>query len=125
MPDSAGGPRWPAGLGPVIAALRWLFGLTLGAAALSFLVHGRAAFERLRQPDAARIVLASAEIAGAVLFLFRRTVLAGALVLLVVLAWAAGFHFALGLPSHHLWLYLAAVLALAAPTFRGVPARQL
>ena len=91
---------------------RWLLGLALGAGAMSFLVHGRAAFARLRQPDEARILLAGAELAGAVLFLFRRTLLAGALVLLIVLAWAAGLHFALGLASLRLWLYLAAVLAL-------------
>jgi hypothetical protein len=32
----------------------------------------------------------------------------------VVLAWAAGFHFALGLGAVNLWLYLVAVLALRA-----------
>jgi hypothetical protein len=87
------------------------------------LLHGRAAFARLGRPDEARIALACGEIAGVVLFLFRRTALAGGLALVIVLAWAAGFHFALGQSAGRLWLYLAAVLVLAAAT-QTLAARQ-
>ena len=100
----------------LVAAARWLLAIALALGALSFLVHGRGAFARFGRPDGARIALAAAELAGAVLFLFRRTILAGALVLLVVLAWAAGFHFALGLGATNLWLSMAAVLVLSAAT---------
>ena len=96
----------------ILAAARWLLTLALAFGALSFLVHGRGAFARFGRPDEARIALAGAELAGSVLFLFRRTARAGAIVLVVVLAWAAGFHFALGLGAVNLWLYLAAVLVL-------------
>ncbi len=116
--------QWPRALRVVLAAGRWLLGAALGLGALSFLVHGRPVFTRLGQPDAARIALAGAEFAGAALFLFRRTMLAGGVVLLIVLAWAAGFHFALEMGSSRLWVYLAAVLVLAAAT-RAESARRM
>jgi hypothetical protein len=109
-------PPRPRALRVLLTAGRWVLGAALGFGALSFLVHGRAVFTRLGQPDGARIALAGAEILGAALFLFRRTALAGGAVLLIVLAWAAGFHFALDMGSLRLWIYLAAVLVLAAAT---------
>ena len=95
-----------------MAVGRWLLAIALAFGALTFLVHGRGTFARFGRPDGARIALASAEFVGAALFLFQRTSAAGAIVLLVVLAWAAGFHFALGLGAANLWLYLVAVLVL-------------
>ncbi len=115
MPDSAEGTKRRT-LTIVAASARWLLASALAFGAVSFLVHGRGVFARFGRPDGARIALAGAEFAGAILFLFRRTVLAGALVLLIVLAWAAGFHFGLGRGAAKLWLYLAAVLVLSAAT---------
>ena len=116
MPDSAPGSRRARALRVLLTLARLCLGAALGVAALSFLLHGRGAFARFGRPDEARIALASGELAGAALFLFRRTALAGGLVLLIVLAWAAGFHFALGQAARNLWLGLAAVIALSAAT---------
>ncbi len=123
MPDSAEGSKGSRTLALLATAARWLLAAALAFGALSFLVHGRGVFARYGRPDAARIELACAEFFGAVLFVFRRTALAGGLVLLIVLAWAAGFHSALGLGTANLWLYLAAVLALSAATRAPSPRR--
>lgn len=89
-------------------------GPLLALGALAFLVHGGEAFARLGRSDGARVALASCEIAGAVLFLLRRTLLPGAAVLIGVLAWALGFHFALGKGTRNLWIDLGAVIVLGA-----------
>jgi hypothetical protein len=47
---------------------------------------------------------------------WARTAVAGGLVLSLLLAWVAGFHFAVGWGSRMLLLFLAAVLALTAGT---------
>lgn len=114
MPDSASRSKRARALGILLTVLRWGLGVALATGALSFLLHGRGVFARLGRPDGVRIALACGELAGAALFLFRRTALAGGVVLLIVLAWAAGFHFAVGMAARGLWLNLAAVLALSA-----------
>jgi hypothetical protein len=122
MPDDSEGPKGSRAL-TTLSAARCLLAVTLAFGALSFLVHGRGVFARFGRPDAAWIALAAAEFVGAFLFLFRRTVLAWTVVLLIALAWAAGFHFALGLGTANLWLYMTGVLALSAatraPSLRG------
>jgi len=100
--------EWPLDLG------RAAVGALLGLGAAAFLLHGRHAFAAFHRPDGARVGLALCEIAGAVLFVFRATELAGAAVLLAVLGWALGFHFALALDTRLLWIDLAAVALLAA-----------
>ena len=123
MPDSASRSKRARALGILLTVLRWGLGVALAAGAFSFLLQGRGVFERLGRLDGARIALACGELAGAALFLFRRTALAGGVVLLIVLAWAAGFHFAVGMAVRGLWLNLAAVLALSAAT-RAAPWRR-
>jgi hypothetical protein len=103
-------------LASLLTAARVALGMFLAGGALLFLLKGRADFARLQRPDAARVALCAAEFAAAGLFLFCRTALAGGVGLAVVLAWAAGFHFARGLPAGGLLLSLAAVLALSAAT---------
>ena len=110
----SGGPR---GLDLALLALRGIVAAFLGVAAAMFLLHGRGAFARLGRPDEARIALAAAELLGAALFVLSRTALAGGVLLVAVLAWAAGFHYALATRSGHLWLYAAAVAALLAATY--------
>jgi hypothetical protein len=125
VPDSISRSNRFRALRLALAVVRWLLALVLGAAALAFLLHGRVGFARLGGRDEARIALGCAEMTGAGLFLFRRTMLAGAVVLLIVLSWAAGFHFARGLGSHQLWVYLSGVLALtAASHWNPAPSRM-
>ncbi|HSS45324.1 MAG TPA: hypothetical protein VLO07_08290 [Thermoanaerobaculia bacterium] len=95
-------------------AVRAIIALILARGALIFLLHGKTEFARLERPDSARWFLGLAEILGAALFLFSRTLMAGALLLVTTLAWAAGFHFALALPSSSLWVFLLIVLSLFA-----------
>jgi len=108
----------PRTAGTALIIARIGVGTLLAFGALKLLLHGRGWFARAGRPDSARVLLAGAEIAGAFLFAFRRTAAAGALVLLVVLAWAAGFHFALGQSTRGLWLDFALVGALWAASSR-------
>jgi hypothetical protein len=108
----------------LLAAARAAAAAWLGTGALGFLLHGRAAFARLGRPDDARIAIACVELVGAALFLFTRTAPAAGLVLSLLLAWVAGFHFAVGWGSRSLYLYLAVVLALTAATRAVSPARS-
>jgi hypothetical protein len=87
--------------------------LLLGGGGLLFLLHGRGHFARLGLPDDGRVGLAVAEIVGAALFAFRRTAPFGAIALLLVLAWAAGLHFAIREPAGSLYLYMGVVAVLA------------
>ena len=89
----------------------------LGATAALLLLHGRGAFARFGKPDEARVVLAAAEVLGAALFALSRTAMVGGVLLLVVLAWAAGFHYALAMRSDRLWLDALVVAALLAATY--------
>ena len=98
-------------LSRVETALRWAVAAFLCFAALRFLVSGGAAFSRLGLSDGARFALALCEILAAILWAVPRTVRIGALGLVGVLAWAAGFHFALHQPSGHLFLLMALVAA--------------
>jgi hypothetical protein len=107
----------------VLTAARAAVAVWLGRGAFVFLLHGRAVFEHLGRPDGARITIVCAELAGAILFLFTRTAIAGGLVLSVVLAWAAGFHFAVGEASRMLYVFLFGVLALAGGT-RALAAQE-
>jgi hypothetical protein len=105
-------------LAGVVAAARALLAILLAKGALSFLLHGQAVFAHLGRPDEARIAIAVIELLGALLFLWRRTALAGGVVLSLLLAWVAGFHFGVGWDSSMLLLFLAAVLGLIALTRR-------
>ena len=79
----------------VHGALRIGVAALLGFQALAFLLAGRQAFLRLGYPDAARIALGVLEAAAAALTIVPGTFVVGAAGLMAVLAWAAGFHFAL------------------------------
>ena len=107
--------RWRR-LDLALLLLRGLVAAFLGVAAALFLLHGRGAFARLGRPDEARVALGWAEMAGAALFVFPGTALAGGVLLLVVLAWASGFHYGLAMSSGRLWLDAAVVAALLAAT---------
>jgi len=95
-----------------IAAGRIVMALLLGGGGLLFLLHGRGHFARLGLPDSGRVGLASAEIAAAALFAFRRTAGWGTIGLLLVLAWAAGLHFGVREPSGLLYIYMGIVAVL-------------
>ena len=117
MAGSRPQPGRRRGLGLALVVLRGVVAAFLGAAAMLFLLHGRGAFARFGRPDEARIALACAEILGSALFVLSRTALAGGVVLLGVLAWAAGFHYALAQSAERLWMDAAAVAALLAATY--------
>ena len=86
----------------------------LGFQALAFLVAGRHAFVRMGYPDAARIALGALEAAAAALTIIPRTFVVGAAGLVAVLAWAAGFHFALHARTWPLFADMAALALLLA-----------
>lgn len=100
----------------LLAAARLLVAFWLGWGALVFLRHGGGVFAHLGRPDAARVGICLAELAGAGLFLFARTATAGGLVLALLLAWVAGLHFAAGWEARMLYVLLFVVLALTAVT---------
>jgi len=107
----------------LLTAARAVVAVWLGRGALVFLMHGRAVFESLGRPDGVRIAIVCVELAGAILFLFTRTAIAGGVVLAILLAWVAGFHFAVGEASRMLFVFLSAVLALSGAT-RTLLARE-
>ena len=98
-------------------AARVLVALVLAHGAAMLLFHPR--LPGLDSPAAA-VVLAVAEIAAAVLFVVERTSFAGGIGLLLVLAWASGFHAGIGHPARFLFLWMALVglLTFAAPSGR-------
>ena len=96
-----------------VAVGRIAMALLLGGGGLLFLLHGRGHFAKLGLPDIGRVALSVSEIAAALLFAFRRTAPLGAIALLLVLAWAAGLHFAVREPAGSLYLYMAIVALLA------------
>jgi len=96
----------------LLVGARLLLAFWLAKGAIVFLLHGREVFAHLGRPDAARVAVALVELAGAALFLFARTAVAGGLVLSLLLAWVAGLHFAAGWEGRMLYLFLFAVLAL-------------
>jgi len=98
-------------LSRVETTLRWAVASFLWFAAVRFLVSGGAAFARLGLSDGARVALALCEILAAILWAVPRTVRIGAFGLVGVLAWAAGFHFALHQPAGHLFVSMALVAA--------------
>ena len=107
------GAEAPRALRLAVAAGRIAMALLLGGGGLLFLLHGRGHFAKLGLPDGGRVGLAVAEIAGSFLFAFRRTAPFGAIALLLVLAWAAGLHFAIREPAGSLYLSMAIVALLA------------
>lgn len=107
----------PAAFFWLLTALRAMAAIALARGAVVFLRHGQAVLAHMGLPDFARIALASAEIAGAALFLFGPTAVMGGVVLLAVLAWAAGFHFAAGLPSQTLWVFFLVVAFATVATY--------
>jgi len=108
----------------LLTAARAAVAAWLVTGGLGFLLHGRAAFAHLGRPDAARIAISCLELAGAAFFFWTRTALAAGLVLSLLLAWVAGFHFAVGWGSRTLYVYLIAVLALTAATKTLSPQRS-
>ena len=112
-----GASRWAR----IQTGVRILLAALLGLRALAFLFAGRASFERLGYPDAARLALGGLEAAAAIFLLHPRTFLLGAIGLIGTLSWAAGFHFALRAKN---WPLLAAVALVALlVAARSVPAR--
>jgi hypothetical protein len=102
----------------VLLAARALVALLLAKGALAFLLHGRGVFAHLGRPDGVRIAIGCIELLGAALFIWKRTAVAGGVVLSLLLAWVAGFHYAVGWGSMLLFLFLAAVFALTALNVR-------
>ena len=116
------GLRWE----PIRRALSIALSAWLGFQALAFLAGGRAAFERLGYPDAARVILGGLELAAALLILHPRTLAVGAIGLLATLSWAAGFHFALRARTGPLLadLALVALLLAARPSPARAPGKE-
>ena len=106
-------PEAPRALRLAVAVGRIVMALLLGGGGLLFLLHGRGHFAKLGLPDAGRVGLSVAEIAAAALFAFRRTAPLGAIGLLLVLAWAAGLHFAVREPAGSLYIYMGFIAVLA------------
>jgi len=98
--------RW----GRIQTGVRIGLAALLGLRALAFLLVGRASFERLGYPDAARLGLGGLEVTAAIFLLHPRTFLLGAIGLIGTLSWAAGFHFALRAKN---WPLLATVALVA------------
>jgi hypothetical protein len=113
--DTRGESRRSPRIALLLDVARWGIGGFLVFGALALLLSGREAFARFGRPDGARVALALCEVAGGLLFLFRRTLLLGAALLFGVFAWALGFHFALAaVPARMLWIDLAVVILLTA-----------
>ena len=91
--------------------LRVALASLLGVQALALLLLGRGQFVALGYPDEARLALGLLEVVAAILTIVPRTFFVGAVGLIAVCAWAAGFHFGLHRRSGTLLAY-AAVLAL-------------
>jgi hypothetical protein len=114
--ERAGQPGIRRGL---LTAARVLVAILLGKGALAFLLYGRSVFAHLGRPDEVRVAIVGIELLGAALFLWKRTAVAGGVVLSLLLAWVAGFHYAVGWGSTWLFVFLAAVFALTLLTIRG------
>lgn len=106
------------------AALRLGLATFLGAQALALLILGRGQFVRLGYPDSARLALGVLEVVAAILTLVPRTFFVGAVGLIAVLAWAAGFHFGLHRGSWLLLVFIAVLALLVAARARGERRRQ-
>jgi hypothetical protein len=106
---------WPR----VHGALRIGVAALLGFQAVVFLLAGRHVFVPMGYPDSARIALAVLEAAAAALAIIPRTFVVGAVGLVAVLTWAAGFHFAL----HQKTGLLLADMALLVLLLAGRPSR--
>jgi hypothetical protein len=104
--------RWQAAVRVGLATL-------LGAQALTLLILGRGQFARLGYPDQARVALGVLELVAAILTIVPRTFYIGAIGLIAVLAWAAGFHYGLHRGSWLLLVYIAALALLLAARTRG------
>jgi hypothetical protein len=97
----------------LLIAGRVLLALVLVHGAVVLLHHPRLPGYDSTVPGA---LLAVAEIGAAVLFAIPRTAFAGGLALLLVLAWAAGFHAGVREPAYvlFLWMTLVSVLTFGA-----------
>lgn len=99
-----------------LASMRGLCGGFLVALTLPLLAHAPSGAAGLG--DAGRWLLGSLEIAGAVLFAFERSVVAGSVLLLTSFCGAAAIHLHAHAPPWHLLAYAAAVSGLWAATGR-------
>lgn len=100
-----------------IILLRATVGIVIGVEAALFLFEPGAAraFRHSGMPDLLRIVLGSAELAGAVLFLLPATLAWGGWCLMATFLAAAVLHVLHGQPNvGHLIIYAAAVFAVLA-----------
>jgi len=98
-----------------ILVLQWTLGLVVlvEACLLAFYAPEIKAFYRTGMPDAVRLALAWGEIVGAVLFLLRRTTVAGGWTLIAVFLAAAAVHIVHGMLNvGMLLIYAAAVLVI-------------
>ena len=77
-----------------MTALRWAVGVVAGGQALALALHPAVASEHMGLRPVVLLVLAGAEIVAAALFIWRRSLRAGALGLLVVFASALAIHVA-------------------------------
>src|SRR5215472_3083253 len=102
----------------LLTAARVLVAIVLAKGAFAFLMHGRAAVAHLGRPDEVRIAVGWIELVGAALLPWKRTAVAGGVVLSLLLAWVAGFHYGAGWRSGLLFVFLAAVIALTLLTIR-------
>jgi hypothetical protein len=104
-----------------IVALQWTVGLVLllQALTLAFSTRARADFAGTGLAPAIRPLLAWAEVAAALLFLYPRTTMFGAIGLLGVLLATTGVHLYRGQGFTGLLVYMAAIVVAA--THRGEP----
>jgi len=91
------------------AVMRIGLGAFLAFEALMFLAHRPGLFARLGYSEGARVALGACEAAAAILMIFPATFEAGAVGLIAVLAWAAGFHFGLHERAASLFVDMALV----------------
>jgi hypothetical protein len=101
------------------AVLRVAVATFLGAQALALLLAGRGQFATLGYPDDARLALGILEVVAAILMLIPRTFFVGAIGLIAVCAWAAGFHLGLHRGSRTLLAYVAVLALLLAARAAG------
>ena len=114
------GSAWERAQRAVCAA----FGALLFFQSLALLFANRDAFVRLGFPDGTGLALGGLEAAASLLLVIPKTFYAGAIGLVAVLAWAAGFHFGIRRHSPSLFADPAVLALLLTARALGGPRRQ-
>lgn len=98
-----------------VTALQWTLGMVVLVEAILFVMpSAHHEFARTHMPDFLREVLGWGEIAGAVLFLFPKTVIRGAWLLIAVFALAIAVHLLHGMWNvGNLLIYMSAAWVVA------------